>query len=358
MTRTTQSPDAIVSDTDAPTDTVHGESPRPRSRLGLAAVLSLLALGLGSWATWQYAPGLGDWLRGGHASGAAPAEVLEERVGRLQREVEALRESQRQLERRVSDNAARQRVLGEELLGIGERAALLEEGLARAPDAPAATAPRTLDLRLDEAELLLGAGLQRLHLANDREGALRAYALAGVVLSALSDPRYVSLRQVLSQEEAALRALPADPRDQALGELDALEAALPGLDLPVPQPALGQDSRLARVFSRLVEVRPSGEGSPFTPNERPLALTALRLELAMARGALERRDEPAFGAALERIDDWLVQLYADSDALAERRQRLAALREKPLRLELPVLGSTLEQLRQLRAARQLAEEGA
>lgn len=347
-----------VSDSPAPSEASTPSAKPPRARLGAAILLAVAALSAGGLTTWYFAPGVGQWLRGGEVD---PAEQRVEqavaRIDGLAREVESLREAQRQLERRVSDNATRQRVLSEELLGLGERAALLEEGLAqRGTVAP--VAPTASSLRLDEVEVLLSVALQRLQLADDQAGALRAYRLAGDLLGALSDPRYFNLRQVLAQEEAALRAMPADPRQVALGELDALEASLTALPEALPAPGDTADGRLARLLSRLVEVRPSEQADVLAPRERALARTALGMDMAMARAAAERRDPEAFGRALGRIDTWLLALYADGPALAERRARLAALRGQPLALDLPVLGSTLDQLRQIRGGQAGAEPGA
>jgi len=44
-------------------------------------------------------------------------------------------------------------------------------------------------------------------------------------------------------------------------------------------------------------------------------------------------------------------MWADSPSLRRQRAQLRALRELPLAISLPTLGSTLQQLRQTRAAR-------
>src|SRR5690606_23763996 len=84
----------------------------------------------------------------------------------------------------------------------------------------------TQALRLDEAELLLVVGAQRLQLAGDLEGARRAYALAAGVLEDIDTPAVLDLRQALAQERAELDALEADPKVLALQQLDAFAAAL------------------------------------------------------------------------------------------------------------------------------------
>lgn len=336
MTQKNHTSPLAVTDTDATS---------PRSRSGSAWLLTGFALAAAALAAWQFAPRLSTWW----SDSAAQAEPspLDDRLAAIERELDGLRQSLRQLDRRVADNAATQRVLRDEVLGIGERAALLEESVARLTD----PLPRgDHALRLDEAELLLALGLQRLQLAGDAAAALRAYALAEHALAGLDDPAYISLRQTLAQELAALRALPEDPRLRAAGELDALEAALDSLPLATPAPQT-EPSGIGRLISRLIEVRPSGEADLLAPADRDLGLTALRLELALARGALERRDRSGFDAALTRILAWLPRLYPPSPARDERLQRLQALRGRALELDLPVLGSTLEQLRRQRDSR-------
>jgi len=76
-----------------------------------------------------------------------------------------------------------------------------------------------------------------------------------------------------------------------------------------------------------------------------------KAQLALARAAIERRDTAAWRAALARADQWLQRMWADSPALRRQRAQLRALRELPLAISLPTLGSTLQQLRQTRAAR-------
>src|SRR5690606_18938516 len=124
---------------------------------------------------------------------------------------------------RLQQAEATNRLLREELIGLGQRAALVEDSVQRLsnPDQDAARA-----LRLDEVELLLALGQQRLQLAGDAAGARRAYALAAQLLDGIADPAWLNLRQALAQERAALEALGDDPRAVAAGRLDAFSAAL------------------------------------------------------------------------------------------------------------------------------------
>lgn len=338
-------------------------APRPtRARRSGGLVFVLVVLAALTVAAWHWGPTLSSRLGGSAgAQQAAQAEAAEQRLRALEEELAGLRQALRQAERRIGDTVSGQRVLREEVLGIGERAALAEDAIGRLGETrPAADAP----LRLDEVELLLHIGQQRLQLANDRDGALRAYVLANQLVASLDQPAYISLRQSLGQELGALRALDEDPRDLALGGLDAFEAGLASLqprfdDGSVHRGDDQADGRTgaARLLQQMVRVSRSSEQAFVAPDQRGLIEVVLTLELALARGAAERRDGERFSASLERIDALLPQLYADTEALGERRRRLRELAGTPLTLSLPVLGSTLEQLRQLRAVRDPAAMG-
>nr|WP_246505575.1 uroporphyrinogen-III C-methyltransferase [Coralloluteibacterium stylophorae] len=263
-----------------------------------------------------------------------------------------LEDEQRRLERRLGDASNGLRLVREEALAFSRRAELLEESVNQLSER---RARGDAGLRLDEVELLLSLGRQRLELAGDIDAARRAYAAARDVLRNAEDPAYTNLRQSLEQELAALRAVGEDPRDRAVGELAALESALP--QLPAPTLMAQDDDATAatpgtaeRLLSRLVRVRRSDadDVERVAPAERAAALQALRVELTLARVAAERRDAMAFDDAIGRIETRLGHLFADTPEVRERRERLRALAGRPLDFEVPLLGSTLEQLRGLR----------
>jgi uroporphyrin-3 C-methyltransferase len=300
--------------------------------------LGLAAAGVAGWRWWQ---GQQAWLRASAVAAEQRIEALEARLGALRRDL-------RGQAARLQQADATNRVLRDELLGITERAALLEDSVSRLadPDRHGAQA-----LRLDEVELLLGVAQQRLQLASDLDGARRAYVLAAGLLDGIHDPAYLSLRQTLAQERAALDALAADPRHTAAARLDALTAQLLALSAQAAPEGDARAPWLRRLLSRLIEVRPSSEVVLRSPTERAAGLDALLIELTLARAALERRDDAAWRAALERAERWLPRLWPDSPALRRQQAELQALRALPLALPLPALGSTLEQLRSMRAAR-------
>ena len=311
-------------------------SPPRRSRAGslllLALVLTALAAAGGwGWQRWQQAQ-----VRTA-ASAAAQQAAIAARI-------DALRAGQRAQAQRLQQAEATNRLLRDELLGIGQRAALLEDSVSRLadPDRHGAQA-----LRLDQLELLLAIGQQRLRLDDDVEGAHRALALAAPLLAGIDDPAYLSLRQTLVQEQAALDALGPDPRVRAASLLARLER---GLQAPAPVLAAGDPQRpwYARLLDRVVTVQPTASAGLRAGTDREAAFAAAQVDIALARAAIERRDDIALGLALDRIAAWQRRLLAGSSTLAAQQRELATLRALALRHDSPLAGSSLQQLRALR----------
>lgn len=329
-----------MSSTPAPTSTSPSTSSKRHGANPWPWLLLLLALAGAAWYGWQ------QWQARDARERSAMADA-EQRLGALDDRLGALRRDQRAQSQRLQQADATNRVLREELLGIGQRAALIEDSVSKLadPDRHGAQA-----LRLDEAELLLTLGQQRLLIAGDLDGARRAYALAAGVLDGVDDPAYLSLRQTLLQERTALDALGAEPRVQALAKLDAFAATLSAA--PARAGASG-DARAPwwrRAFAKIIAVQPSDRALAVQPADRAAAQAGFQLEITLARAAAERRDAAGYRAALARANGWLERLWSDADARQRYRAQLGALAAMPLSLSLPTLGSTLEQLRQMRAS--------
>lgn len=327
-------------------DPIGAQTPAPpRAGRGrwVAAIVLLAAIagGVVFWRQWsaaQIGPETAD-------DPLAPAE-LDRRLLAAEQAVIRLRSGQEAQAQRLSDNRSRTSLLREELFALNQRAGLLEEQQQRLSEAES---NGRMAARLDEAELLLGLSQARLRVLGDLPGAIVAAELADGALASLSGSDAINLRQSLAQELAALRAMPADPAVRAAGELDALEASLPQLaGAPRATPARPrQGDAWERLLDGLVQVRPAGEQDRLAPDDRAAAQAALEMEIALARLALARRDALAWRKSVERIDRWLQRLYADSTLRRQWRARLAALARQELKIEIPVAGSTLQQLRSL-----------
>ncbi|MEN1941993.1 uroporphyrinogen-III C-methyltransferase [Luteimonas sp. MJ246] len=314
-----------------------------RRTSGLAWLLLLVMVPIAGALGWR------AWQAEVEARSAADAEEIQ-RLDALAQRVGTLRANQQAQGKRMQQSEATNRLLRDELLAMGQRAALLEDSVQRLAD-PTHDAARSL--RLDEIELLLAQAQQRLLVAGDLEGARRTYALATRLAEALTTPGDIDLRHALTRERAMLDALGEDPRIRAMKRIDAFEAGFDagpaGVFETGAEAAQGAGAtwwrRLAR---RIVEVRPSDDRLAVDSGEQAAGQAALRLELTLARAAAERRDADGYAAALARGSAWLPRLRPGSparDALARELEAIAAL---PLALALPELGTSLEQLRRLR----------
>lgn len=311
---------------------------KPPYRLIAAAIgLVLLVLAVA---------GGGYWLKQRDARNARMAVSLEQRLGALEARAETLSRDLRSQAQRLQDSAGNHRVLRDEVLALDQRGALLEENLARLANA-ARQGPQSL--RLDEAELLLSLAAQRLQLGGDLESARRAYALAQGTLAGVDDPALLNLKHTLAQERDAVDALGSGAQATVAAQIDRIERELAGL--PVLAPADAARPAWQRWLSPLLDIR-SDQGQVLLSGEaRNAASSALQLELALLRGALQRNDRPGFEAGLQRIDALLPRLWPPSPALAQCRQQLQALRSVPLASTLPMQGSALQELRALRRNR-------
>lgn len=322
-------------------------SPSPPRTLGsrrlVVALLVLIVAGVGAWRGWA-------WWQARSAQERTAAAEASLRLDALEARAEALRRDQRAQAQRLLDAAATNRVLRDEVLGLGQRGALLEESVAKLSDPNRHGAQA---LRLDEVELLLSQGAQRLDIARDLAGAKRAYALAAGALDGIDDHRLLNLKQALAQERIALDALGAGTQAEGSARLDAFVKALATLPRDTHAVDAG-DTRTRpawqRVLAPLVDVRPTRDTTLIAPAERMAADAALQIEISLARAALEREDDAAYRAALDRIGTWLPRLWPDSSALRQVRGQLHALRHAPAPTPPAVMGTTLQQLRALRNA--------
>lgn len=313
--------------------------PGNRNALAMLVLLVLLAVAaVFGWRAWQARD----------AQAQAKVADAEQRLAAVEQRLETQRRDQRTLTQRIQDAAATNRILRDEVLGLGQRGALLEESVAKLSDPNRHGAQA---LRLDEVEMLLSLAGQRLSVADDLAGAGRAYALAAGALEGIDDHRLLNLKQTLAQERNALAALGEGPRAQLDRQLDAFATSLDRLPQQAASaPAAQSGPRWQRWLAPLIEVRPSEPGTFVAPADRQAGEAALRIEISLAHAALERDDEAGFHAALGRIEQWMTRLWPASPALRQARQQLAGMRQLPLRSKAALLGSTLQQLRALRSA--------
>jgi uroporphyrin-3 C-methyltransferase len=300
--------------------------------LGVVMLAAVAAAGWYGWSQWQ-------------AWSGRQQDQAQQQLGALEQRLDTLRRDQHAQGERIQDAAATNRVLRDEVLGLSQRGALLEDSVAKLVDS---TQQGAAALRLEQAELELHLAAQRLTIAGDVPGARQAYALAADTLHDLDDPRLLNVKQTLEQERTAVEQLGDGPHAQAAAQLAKASAALAQL----PQKAIANDPtrpNWQRILSPLVDVRPSGTRVAVAPAQRAAFENALQLELTLARAALERNDQPAFQDAVTRAAAWLPRLWPTSPQASALEKQFGQIAALPLRSDLPELGSTLRQLQSMRS---------
>lgn len=329
-------------------DTPNERAAAPGRGTWLMALLALLIAIATAAALWYVVAATDRAIQEREAI-ARRVVLVEEENAQLRRQVSAL-------SRRFDDDDALDRSLREEVLGLSERAALLEQAIKRVSEN---RMDSVSELRLNQAELLLSAGTERLRLFHDVEAAATALRLADSELARLEDPRYAGVRQTLAQEIATLEAMPRQSYADALVALADLRARLPNLplrgDVPAAQPA-GSVGRFESLLRGLVRVR------RITPREAgllgPLGADTLRavvaLDLLHAEEALRQQDVARYQALVGQAREALAFGF-DLEAASTRDVRLklaqlAAYKPAPW----PELGAALTQLVNLRHTHDVA----
>lgn len=279
-------------------------------------------------------------------------------------ESDAARRALDGMNHRLEDALGINKSLREEVLGLSERARLIEEALA-------GMAERRLDgataLRLNEAEFLLQLGAERLKLFGDVPSAVEAMRLADGQLAAVSDPLLTSVRQTLAAEIDELSKLPAVDRTALAADLDRVLADLPQLPSRSDSARLAGEvsadasigERLAATFASFVRIEraPDNDAALVNPLNADLARSVIALDLSLAKAALVGNDSARYHAALERAQRGI------GAALASDNERVAAARALVERAALARLdalptdsGRALVELRNLRSTRKLAHD--
>ncbi|MCL7715783.1 hypothetical protein [Stenotrophomonas mori] len=324
---------------------MNDDSPsRPPRRLArwIIAALALLAVVAAAAYAWQ------GW-QARQRLAAREQAAAGQQLAAMQQALEAVRRDQRGNARGLQDLAATHRVLRDEVLGLGQRNALLEDNLARLADR---SHQGTQAVRREEAELLLSQAQQRLVYAGDLDGARQLYAQAAAVLENIDTAGYLNLRQALLQERSALDALGPGVRARSAERLAHWADALEALPEQSARADRSDPAWWQQLLSPLVQIRPAEPQVLVARSERRDAGDALQIELSLARAALERGDTAAWRQALQRVDTWLLRLWPESPARRAQRQALAELRDTDLQIPLPELGSTLQQLRDMREGKE------
>lgn len=319
------------------------EMPAPARRFPLAWLLLVVAVAavgvalLLGWRAWQNY----------QATQLQAAQAQQQRWDGTQQMLETLRRDQRLANERLQDAAATNRVLRDEMLGLSQRSALLEDTVQKLADPNRHGAQA---LRLDEVELLLRRPAAPEHRRRCRWRAARLCAGQ----RRTQRHRRPRLSQSASGIGAGTRcagASRAGPQAEAGKNLDALAAELQRLPEQTAQASDAAQPWWQKALAPLVDIRPSRGDALLTGGDRHAARDAVQIEISLARAAAERGDAAGFAQSLRRVETWTTRLWPDSPQRRQLRARLRSLQQAPLRPRLPELGTTLLQLQAMREGR-------
>lgn len=323
-----------------------GDAVKPaRGSRALAMVIAVAALALGGAALWRSLASEQTGRRG-----ADEARALRDEIDATHRRIEQINRDRDALRERVADAEVVNKSLREEVLGVTERARVLEDAVANLADRHLSGRNALL---LDEAEMVLLLSKERFELFHDPQAALAGYRLADTALAAVDDPAFATVRETLAVEQNAIAALHIPSGATDLAQLERLRGQLDTLPAPAP-PAAAESSRLWRVLSQFIRV--SHDTAPAATRDRALARALVGLDLREAEAALLGRDLPTFRAALVRVQAALTQQFDPaSPAVQAARSTLDRLAGVNAPAAMPELGAALKELRNLRSTRTLGD---
>lgn len=217
--------------------------------------------------------------------------------------------------------------------------------------------------QLSDVDYWLKQAEHRLQWQQDISTAVALLDQAQQSLSQNVQPGYQPLLDALIQDKAALQALPKLDRSALLQSLSSLLERLQSLPLapvqqPDPQQELTDNQALNsawQVFSRdwLVIRKRTPDALPW---RSPELLTYLRMNLAlslqMAQQAALQANQPLFDRHLLQAENWLSsQTNVREPEVSRFLSDLKSLKATPVRLALPDLSHSREQLNLLLAGR-------
>ncbi len=281
-----------------------------------------------------------DELGEGEGADEAALEDLDSRLSERMDEIET------RLEERLDELAAAQEGMGEDMERLGARSEQEEEGWLKA-----------------EAGYLAQLAIHRARHHHDVDSALAALRSADGLLAELggeSIPERQAIREAIDTLLDYSGPDIGGIRERITARMDEIdELALTGEpgegvapDLPeIDEAEEGWQRALSRAWTRLREglgelVRVQHEEEVeelLTPEQQYFLREGLRLQLESVLLALHSGDEESYRDGLERAASWLERRFdADDERVAEARQELLDLAEKPIRHDLPDIEPLLE----------------
>jgi len=340
--------DDNVSMTDQLNDPAAPDLPRKLNVLvRLFALLLVVATGFLIW-----------WLT--REAGIDEAKSLRAHVDALTHDVAQLRSSTETVRARLDDGEKVAKSMREQLLGLDQRAKLVEDSVANLADKRLSGHDALL---LDEAELLLTLGGARYALFHDAAAAKTAYVEADVALSEIEDATFATVRQSVAAEIAALNTAQTGEGTAATLKLaqlreQALQWPAAPSALATPAPGREPESRLARLFGSFVQIHYDDAAQTRAALHAPqLARELFLVDLREAEAAAFARDDARYHAALQSARaEFAAAFDAQAPAVVAAGAQLDALSTVAFAPPPPaLLGTALKELRNLRATHALRE---
>ncbi|MCZ6518110.1 MAG: uroporphyrinogen-III C-methyltransferase [Gammaproteobacteria bacterium] len=297
-----------------------------------------------------------------------PEEVALSRVdlaqlsARLERLETEDRRRARDLDSAIADLKTQNRSLEE----LSVRSGRIERSVANLPGV--ADEARTAWL-VAEAEYYLRVANAQINLASNVDVALRALILADAKLRDLADPRMTTVREKISDEVAALRAVPQPDRAGVALTLQSLARNFSAMPLrsarpdqfrrEAPEPATseaGMDRAIQSVkdaFSSIVSVRQTNlEAAPeLSADDQALLIRTMDLEVQVAKLAFLRGERELYRQSLTQVRERVTASFdTDSARVRAALDTLTKLEAVEFGSSLPDITGSLTLLTQLTAS--------
>ncbi len=326
----------------------------------------LLLIVLGVAVTAAFASGYVWWqLR--NLTGV-PEEVALSRVdlAQLSARLEHLETEDRRRARDLDSAIADLKTQNRSLEELSVRSGRIERSVANLPGV--ADEARTAWL-VAEAEYYLRVANTQINLASNVEVALRALILADAKLRDLADPRMTTVREKISDEVAALRAVPQPDRAGVALTLQSLARNFSAMPLrsarpdqfrrEAPEPATseaGMDRAIQSVkdaFSSIVSVRQTDlEAAPeLSADDQALLIRTMDLEVQVAKLAFLRGERELYRQSLTQVRERVTASFdTDSARVRAALDTLTKLEAVEFGSSLPDITGSLTLLTQLTAS--------
>ncbi|WP_054774891.1 uroporphyrinogen-III C-methyltransferase, partial [Methylogaea oryzae] len=369
---------APVAENSPPAAKIKPVKTKPARRAWIGYVILLLVVGIvvGGYFLMQQIRSTQEGLGGELSKEDREIAELNTQVADLQAVFKTLHGQMATLETRLSteDNKV-ERVLGEQSAQFSEK---LEQFRGEVRD-DLQVLHRMLgktrsDWLVADAEYLLGAALQRLHLVGDVKTAIAALEGADERLRESGEPAVFKVREQLANEIRILKSFTPPDLIGASSRLLALEAKVRELPLLLPHAGKGVSSAgspdgahgapktaapgeadsitdsLMGELGKYVSIRRLDKpvASVLTPEETLVLRQILLLKLETARMALVRGDDALYKASLETARLWLAENFDDGQAAVRSVDGdIRALMEQPIQVAYPEIGKALAMLRDI-----------